>query len=442
MKNMQTIQIAIFSLFALSCSKKNDIIDPVAVTRDPADLVITNMTETSVSFRWKNGSIISTNDTTSKNSVEESSDGVHYTVAVTVPFAVTYATITGVFLTTEKYYFRVKTSDGSPTPLYSKSISQTLLFPEPTDLTLISQTTTQISLRWVDNSSFETGFEIEWSKNNSDYTLLKSVSANATNTVVAAPFDSSTTYSFRVRAVSAFNRSLYSNTLWYTIASSQDMMPVAGGTFSMGSAVGVGDSDEEPLHTVTLSNFSISKAEIQSGIWDSVSQWGKQHAYTDMPDGERSLSNSVRHYSEANGNWYDIVKWCNARSEKEGLTPVYYTSLAFNSANIYRTGEIDLQNTMVNWGANGYRLPTEAEWEYAALGGMKCSIWQWCWDWYGPYGVAAQTDPRGPISGNLRIIKGVSTGDYGIFRPANREFNLPGVRNFIGVVGFRCVKSI
>ena len=48
-------------------------------------------------------------------------------------------------------------------------------------------------------------------------------------------------------------------------------------------------------------------------------------------------------------SWYDCVKWCNARSEKEGLTPVYYTD------------DVNVTNAQVNWTANGYRLPTEAE---------------------------------------------------------------------------------
>ena len=62
-------------------------------------------------------------------------------------------------------------------------------------------------------------------------------------------------------------------------------------------------------------------------------------------------------------NWYDAVKWCNARSEKAGLTPCYYTSAG--QTTVYRTSQITLSNSFVKWTASGYRLPTEAEWEKA-----------------------------------------------------------------------------
>jgi hypothetical protein len=60
--------------------------------------------------------------------------------------------------------------------------------------------------------------------------------------------------------------------------------------------------------------------------------------------------------------------WCNARSQIEGLTPVYYTSAG--KTNLYRTGQLSLSPDCVDWNANGYRLPTEAERERAARGGL------------------------------------------------------------------------
>jgi formylglycine-generating enzyme required for sulfatase activity len=268
------------------------------------------------------------------------------------------------------------------------------------------------------------------------------------------------------------------------------------GAFTMGDSLdGLSDA---PTRTVTLDAFYMGKYEVTKAEWDEVRTWGLSNGYTDLAAGSGKASN----HPVQTITWYDMVKWCNARSQKEGLTPAYYTNDA--QTTIYKTGSVNVTNAQVKWSASGYRLPTEAEWEKAARGGlsgkrfpwgdtishsqanydassgfsydssgsvnnyhptyatgsmpytspvgafaandyglydMAGNVWEWCWDWYGTYAAGSQTNPRGTTSGTERVFRGGSWVNFAdSCRVAGRNFSLPSITYFS--LGFRVLRSL
>ena len=211
-----------------------------------------------------------------------------------------------------------------------------------------------------------------------------------------------------------------------------DMVKVEGGTFTMGATseqIGDADSDESPVHQVTLSDYYIGKYEVTQGLWEAVMRYS----------GTCADGSSMSAYSSDVWLGSDPTSGCGLGSDY----PAYYVSWE-DIVNVF----IPRLNKITG---KTFRLPTEAEWEFAARGGnnsrgckysggntigdvawysgnasstthpvgtkspnelglydMSGNVWEWCSDWYGSYPSSSQTNPTGPSSGSSRVSRGGS----------------------------------
>jgi len=117
-----------------------------------------------------------------------------------------------------------------------------------------------------------------------------------------------------------------------------------------------GTDPEEGKYSLTVEAFYMDATEVTKAQWDEVYNWAVSHGYSFTNAGSGKVSSHPVHTVD----WYDCVKWCNARSQKEGKTPCY-----------------NLSDWSCNFSANGYRLPTNTEWEYAARGGLSNKRFPW-----------------------------------------------------------------
>jgi len=273
-----------------------------------------------------------------------------------------------------------------------------------------------------------------------------------------------------------------------TATNTEGFTGIPAGSFTMGSPTDEqGRGGDEIEHPVTVSAFSMKQTEVTWADWNAARDRAAVYGYTDIAVGQNgSMDDPSGTHPVTQVNWWDAIKWCNLKSEVEGRTPVYYSTADFGAANVVRTGE---PAPYADWSAGGYRLPTEAEWEYACRAGttgafytgpithggttpldpnlnlagwyggnsgsdthsaglklanafrlldMHGNVWEWCWDWKGAYETDPQTDPRGPSEGEYRVRRGGGFTNFAyVCRSAERVVSSPGKRD--GILGFRCV---
>lgn len=481
MKKLIIIAITIISsvLIFYACSEERDHANPFDPDywdsdKTPSNISVTYLSLTSARISWTDNSIeeqfIIDRKLSSSTTWERIGE-----VTGDKSTGVTKAYTDNSQTTGSTYNYRVYAvySEVTSNVIESPYYSATLPAPSYLSATVVSETS--INLNWSDNSTDEEGFIIDrkigasetWTAN------YATVNANIT-TYTDMGLNTGTTYHYRIRAYSASYFSNYSNDVEMNCLL---FIEIPAGSFSMGQT-----DVETPVHTVNITRpYYLGKYEVTQKEW------------TDITGSNPASNNSVGdNYPVYSVNWYSTLVYCNKRSISEGLTPCY-TILGSTDPDSWgtvpsfadTTGTYIWSKVICDFKAQGYRLPTEAEWEYAAryndsrtypwgetvpsntlcnynlnvgyttavgsypsgnsnleLCDMAGNVWEWVWDWDAAYPSSTQTDPTGgTIAQSYRVSRGGGYSPYNTtgIRCANRSRNQPLV--ILDYYGFRLART-